>query len=301
MSKTAYPVLCGGTFFTLLLEARQARSGKKEQLYGKKDGLSEPETLAGLLRVMYPEYKQPSGESVFRTNTSDYKTCKNNGGNLPFFGQEISAFDKRVKSDYQAVLVSMCAFVKDFIEVGGSVKRDEWLVKALIDLIDSDQSVMDTDAFYVCEDGQPLTKTALRLMASFCFPAFLLGVWHFAIVCRADNTVGCATFNEWCPQNNRKPRTYTGTMGEKYADRNIVLTMPAVDKSAVDASATTIENGLYEEYSGETYYEEQPKPNPKPTTINQTINAPAVFFNSGANVMQINNTGTINIDRGGKA
>ena len=111
MSNNDYPVLCGGTFFTLLLEARQARSGKKEQLYGSRDGLSEPETLAGLVRVMYPEFRQPSGESTFRTNTADYKACRNSGGNLPFFDKEIRAFDNRIKSEYQTALVLMHNFI----------------------------------------------------------------------------------------------------------------------------------------------------------------------------------------------
>jgi len=111
VSNNDYPVLCGGTFFTLLLEARQARSGKKEQLYGSRDGLSEPETLAGLVRVMYPEFRQPSGESTFRTNTADYKACRNSGGNLPFFDKEIRAFDNRIKSEYQTALVLMHNFI----------------------------------------------------------------------------------------------------------------------------------------------------------------------------------------------
>lgn len=296
MTKATYPALCGGTFFTLLLEARQARSGKKEQLYGKRDGLSEPETLAGLIRVMYPEFTQPSGELTFRTNTADYKACRNNGGNMPFFDREIKAFDNRVKSDYRTALALMCKFINRYIEVGGSVKRDEWLVKALLDLIDNDQSIGNADAFYVCESGQALTKVSLRSVTTLCLPAFLLGVWHFAVVCRQDNTVGKDTFDEWCPPNNHNPRAYTGTMGDSIT-RSITLTMPEMFESEDEATATT-ENEPNTECNEP--YVKPPTSNPAPHTTTQIINSPAVFFNSGANGIQINNTGILNIDRGRK-
>lgn len=58
MSNIVYPVLCGGTFFTLVLEARRQRTSKRSQHAGELDGLSQPKTLAGLGRVVYPEYAE---------------------------------------------------------------------------------------------------------------------------------------------------------------------------------------------------------------------------------------------------
>jgi len=247
MAKNAYPVLCGGTFFTLLLDARKARSGKKTQLYGKRDGLTEPETLAGLVRVMYPEFKEPSGQSTFRTNTAEYKACKNNGGNLPFFDDVIGAFDNCVKSDYKTAFARMSRFVDQYIEVGGSVKKDERLVKALLDLIESDQSIDDTDVFFVCDNGSTVTKAALRTTTDICFPAFLLGVWHFVVFSRRSNMVGAATFNEWCPPNNQRARVYSGNMGECIT-RTINITdfdvaEPLDVKEAISEDEPTIEFG----------------------------------------------------------
>ena len=87
---------------------------------------------------------------------------------------------------------------------------------------------------------------------------------------------------------------YTGNDGSSIK-QDITITMPTIESVEVEASAA--EDESYAEYSNP--YEE-PTPDPAPNITNQTINAPAVFFNSGANAIQINNTGTLNIDRGGK-
>ena len=48
MTKNENLRLCGGTFFTLLLEARKQLLGANEHYAGKKDGLTEYETLIGV-------------------------------------------------------------------------------------------------------------------------------------------------------------------------------------------------------------------------------------------------------------
>jgi hypothetical protein len=280
MTSIIYPILCGGTFFTLLLEARKSRSGKKEQLYGSRDGLSEPEMLAGLIKVMYPEFKAPSSDRTFRTNTYDYKLCRSQGSNLPFFDTEIRAFDKRVKSDYQTALHQMCHFIDQFIEVGSSVKRDEWLVKALLELIDNDQSIEDSDAFYVCENGRSLSKAALRTVEALCFPAFLLGIWHFIVVNRHDNTVGKDTINSWCPSNNRNHRVYSGSMGESIS-RPICITIPVTDEEkpvVKEGEASEKYNEPAEEETARTFTANDPR---------QTIINGSVFQQYGTNNKQI--------------
>lgn len=294
LTRNVYPILCGGTFFTLLLEARKARTGKREQLRGKRDGLSEPETLIGLVRVMYPEYKEPSGRSTFRTNTADYKACRNNGSNLPFFDQETRAFDNCVRSDYQTALARMCGFVDQFIEVGSSVKRDEELVKALLDLIDTDQSIKDQDAFFACESGQPLTKAFLRSVTSICLPAFLLGVWHFVVVYRQNNTAGKDTFDEWCPPNNGSTRVYTGTMG-----RGITRTITVTVAETTDSEKRSDTNpGYSDPYANEI------SDNAAAESSSQTINNHGFIFQQfGKNNKQIVgniDTLVINNDWGGR-
>lgn len=56
MTKNDNVRLCGGTFFTLLLEARKPRYGVREHYMGDTDGLSEPETLIGLAKIIVPDF-----------------------------------------------------------------------------------------------------------------------------------------------------------------------------------------------------------------------------------------------------
>ena len=59
MAKKENLRLCGGTFFTLLLEARKQLLGANEHYAGKKDGLTEYETLIGLARVIRSDLATP--------------------------------------------------------------------------------------------------------------------------------------------------------------------------------------------------------------------------------------------------
>ena len=47
----------------------------------------------------------------------------------------------------------MCRFVDDFIDAGGDIKKDELLVKALVELISLDNCIDDSQPFYIKEDG----------------------------------------------------------------------------------------------------------------------------------------------------
>jgi putative hemolysin len=150
MANTDYPVLCGGTFFVLILEAHGARTGKKEQLYGKKDSLSAPSTLAALVKIMYPAYELPSDDKTAGTITSGYRYCKNEGVNLSFLNTgDVDLFDRRVKSNYWDVLREMSAFVDGFLDTELNGGKDERLVCQLLDLIEQDVSIKDSEEFYI--------------------------------------------------------------------------------------------------------------------------------------------------------
>ena len=64
MDFNEYPRLCGGTFFTLILQALRQRMNAREHYSGDSDGLSDPEVLVGLLRVINPAYADPGKEKL---------------------------------------------------------------------------------------------------------------------------------------------------------------------------------------------------------------------------------------------
>ena len=272
MDFNEYPRLCGGTFFTLILQALRQRMNAREHYDGDSDGLSDPEVLVGLLSVINPSYVDP-GKEKLKTTANNYKRCRTStSAYFPFDDEQvIAAFDKTVRTDYQSVLNRMIEFVNKFLDSGEPVYKDAGLVRALIDLIQQDQSIKGDDEFYIEPDGQAKKKTALGGLRKVCLPSFLLGVWHYVVMNREDNSVGKVTYEIWCPSNGGGPRKYTAHMGEGILDDLTTYCVAAEDKTETDtAAAETV------------IIEETPE-----QSVQQTVNNPFVF-----NFNQYGNNGT---------
>ena len=215
MTKHDYPRLCGGTFFILVLQALRQRFGAREHYAGDGDGLTDPEVLAGLIKVINPDYKDP-GKEKLKGTANNYKACKSSKGTyLPFDDEQVlSAFNNNVQTNYPAALNGMIKFVKEFLELGPAVHKDTNLVRALIDLILQDQSINSNEEFFIGESGERVKKSTLGDLQIVCLPSFLLGVWHYVVIYRKDNSVGKDTYDKWCPAQDRALRRYTAHMGE---------------------------------------------------------------------------------------
>jgi hypothetical protein len=294
MTKNENWRLCGGTFFTLLLQARKPRMGVRKHYMGESDGLSDPSALIALTKVMIPDYIAPitTMMGTFKGNTSDFKTCKiSSSAYLPFKDlAALNAFDDRIKTDYGSAMGTMSNFVFSFIDAATSTKKDEYLVKALLELIEKDDSIADGQAFYASEDGSIITKTNLLIASEFCLQSFLLGIWHFVLLNRKDNKVGQETYSEWCPPRGGAERIYTATLGE-------TITRPINVYSKVielTVEAEIVDDAPFEEY-GEPRHEDKSEEDTSKTT-QQTINNPIVFNQSGNNNIQIGSVETLTIN-----
>lgn len=277
MTNTDIPRLCGGTVFTLILEARQQRYGVREHFAGDSDGLSEMDTLIGLAQVMVPDLKRPAKtrEDVVQGNTTEFKICKTAGGKgyYPFSNRQAKkAFDDRVKEDYTEALKAMCDYVNNFIWVRGSGKQDENLVKALLDLIEQDDSIGDSQVFYIMPDGKPVTKHKINQIDGneICLQSFLLGVWHFAIMRREGNTIGKATMNDWCPSKGGALREYEGHMGEGLSRSFRLAYMDETNIPDSTDKAEYIDVVVVEEA-------ETTESDPQPQVVSQSVNNPVVI------------------------
>nr|DAQ74878.1 MAG TPA: hypothetical protein [Caudoviricetes sp.]DAV84011.1 MAG TPA: hypothetical protein [Bacteriophage sp.] len=225
MTNNDYPRLWGGTFFILVLQALRQRMKAREHYKGESDGLKDPNVLVGLIKVINPDYQEPSGDAL-KGKTNDFKSCKTSTGQYLPFGDtvEVEEFDSRVQTAYASALGQMDNFVGQFLETGTAVKKDERLVKALIDLIQQDKSIDAEEEFYILETGEKIKKAALGDLTTVCLPAFLLGVWHYVVVNRKDNQVGKDTYNQWCPLAGGGPRAYKGSMGKSITQEVSVYT-----------------------------------------------------------------------------
>jgi hypothetical protein len=285
------PRLCGGTFFVLLLQALKNRKGAREHYKGDRDGLSDPEVLIGLIKVINPDYDPPRLERI-KTKTNDFKACKLSKGEYLPFGNtpEIESFDDRVRTDYRSALMSMADFVNEFLDLGESVQKDIRLVKALIELVQLDGSIALEEGFFISEDGEQIKKAALGGLKRVCYPAFLLGIWHYVVMNRKDNSVGKATYDEWCPENGGGPRSYSGRMG-KDITAEIRTYMPEF-KGTEQADKA--------EPNDETNDEEQTKNEQIAGFSQQVINNPLFIQQNGDNNTILPNYGTVNLTIGGK-
>ncbi|MCF2652972.1 hypothetical protein [Anaeromassilibacillus senegalensis] len=272
MTINEYPRLCGGTFFTLVLQALQQRMNAREHYDGDSDGLSDPEVLVGLIKVINPAYTDP-GKERLKTIVNNYKRCESSTSTyFPFSDdQVVAAFDRTVRTDYQTALNGMVEFVNDFLDVSKAVHKDANLVRALVDLIQQDQSIESETEFYVGQNGEKKKKAALGDLKEVCLPSFLLGVWHFVVVNRKDNSVGKKTYDVWCPSAGGGQRKYIAHMGEGILEGLTISYADTVEK--VETDAEPVETVIIEDVP------EQP--------VQQTVNNPFVF-----NFNQYGNNGT---------
>ena len=272
MATNEYPRLCGGTFFTLVLQALRQRMKAREHYSGDSDGLSDPEVLVGLIKVINPDYTDPGKENLKGT-ANNYKACKiSNSTYLPFDDEQvISAFDSKVKTAYQSVLNRMIGFVNDFLDMSETVHKDVNLVRAIVDLIQQDQTIMAGDEFFIGQNGEKKKKAALGDLKEVCLPSFLLGVWHYIVVNRKDNGIGKATYDVWCPSAGGGQRKYIAHMGKGLLESLTISYADIVEKAEMDAEP--VETVIIEGTSDQQ--------------VQQMVNNPFVF-----NFNQYGNNGT---------
>ena len=206
----------------------------------------------------------------------------------------LTAFDKCVKENYQVVLNRMIEFCDEFLHVKDSTKKDEGLVKALVDTIDKDDSIGSDHIFYVLQDGTGVSKAEIVKSQSFCFQAFLLGILHFSVMRTDPATIGKETFDLWCPPKNRAPRTYEGTMGE---DWNIDVELTYAEANVEEAEKPEIVD-IIEADREQGYKEQQSDVNEQNTKVTPQMNF--TFNVTGNNNSFYNHVDTVNNYYGGK-
>lgn len=217
MFMTDKPRLCGGTFFVLLLRAKRSRVKKEIRQFGN-GGVTNPELLKSLILLFDPDYTAPKGTSL-ETNTSLYKFCEISSADcLPFFDTTlINTFDRKIKTEYRNELYNMKNLVDFFLTTEKLAKTRE-LVYGVLNLIKDDVSIKSQDAFYALPNGMAISKDNLLSITEVNLYALLLGVWHFILLNRTDNTIGKSTIKEWHrpPTEKGDRHTFISPIGDTY-------------------------------------------------------------------------------------
>lgn len=288
--------LCGGTFFILLSDARKPLLSKAENYKGKKSGITEVELLLALTKIVVPDIPEPMSSELktLRDNTRDFKSCENWGGGFLRLGDKSiqKSFDERVKNNYSESLTAMSKLVEKYVDARTSTKKDEYLVKALVEVIIGDDKILPEQLLYIQTNGQPIEKKMLSSISEICLQSFLLGIWHFVLTAVENNTVGKDTYNAWCPPHNGSKgskREYVAAIGENsnlnihlsYYENDHLCDESSDDVSGMENTAEIVDTEIVDDIENDD-------------TITQYIDN-SVMVNIG-NGMQIKeNHGTLNI------
>lgn len=204
--------LCGGTFFVLLLRAKYKRTEDIPVSVSerKKIKLTESACLIGLIRVFDPDYVTPSER--IKTDTGDYKKCgKSDGVNLPLTDVGLlEQFDRDVRTHYRVPLKRM----RDFCNMYVDNREAEWLIHALLELMARDRSILQSTRMYCNFDGTAINFGYLEVARRVYLPAFLLGIWHFILTQRPDNSVGKETYQAWFRLEKGSTDTWISDIGQ---------------------------------------------------------------------------------------
>lgn len=121
--------LCGGTFFILISDARNPMPSHAERYMGKQSGITEPETLLALVRIVSPDIPDPlrSEDKSFRDGTLDFKSCQGWGWRSFLLNNKSvkKSFDDRIKSTYTECLAAMTAFTNKYLDLRSSTRKDD--------------------------------------------------------------------------------------------------------------------------------------------------------------------------------
>lgn len=237
MPENKIPYLCGGVLFFLMAHMKPSAGTARDHQSGLKDDHSDPVVMQDLIFAV-----KGSKYTTAAKDTSNYRECKNNGSvNVPFNDVALcSSYDNAVKNEYSDTLKRMSEFVQSHLDLS----KKEWFIKVILDIVENDADIAETDEFYIVRDGSARTKEAIRTTEEFSLPAFLVGIMHYILVNRHDkNTMGVATLEAWGQKTPRKPRKYTGNAGESIV-RNISVSVDIPNTESVPVAVTVgVESG----------------------------------------------------------
>lgn len=190
------PRLCGGTFFTLLLPARQNTKKSQNFLFKELMSIYDP-TVSGIYL------------DSFKTPASQFKNCNQTyRSDYIKIGDPATqrAFENRFENDYESLLMEAEKLCDDYLTRGRS-SRSDIFVRDVLEVIMLDNSIPDDTEFHIGNNGAVITKENLSETPFLYLPSFVLGIWYYICTERTDNAVGEKTIIAW----NEKP--FMGTRG----------------------------------------------------------------------------------------
>ena len=131
----------------------------------------------------------------------------------------MDSFSREIREDYDNPSDRMSAFCKKYFESMSS-ERTYRLTCALRELLELDSSIDDNERLYVRRNGLVFTKHEYLTAGEYNLSRLMLGLWHFIITKRPDNSVGADTYDHWFapPEQPGAKREFISDIGLKYIE-----------------------------------------------------------------------------------
>lgn len=218
MTPENIPHLCGGILFDLLLEARKPRRKARNKLNGGSDGLTAPGVYAGLIHIVTGEDISTYAGTTLEKCASDYKKCLSSTGTyVPFTDSATqSSFDAAYKRKDPDLLERTSGFIDNYL----NNSKCEWLVRALIETMQSESHLQDVEIDITYDTA--LKVSELHTAQIIIFLPFFLSVLHFVMVNCPDCESGRPTFETWYSQASPKAEwKFNSKIGEGIQPLNV--------------------------------------------------------------------------------
>ena len=149
MSNEHYPYLCGGILLNLLIEAKKPAISSREKLNGKKSLISDADILKGLIKLVTGE-EVIASSATLKKDTSEYKKCNINSTSIITFTEASTIATFRDK--YFNHCWELVEEVAEFIDTYLFENKLNWLIKSLLEIIISDNNILDEHKFLFSKD-----------------------------------------------------------------------------------------------------------------------------------------------------
>lgn len=293
--------LTPGTFFVLLQQALWPRTKARDSLAGKSDGLSNPNVLQGLIRIVQPDFIQPKAGDSFKQETSKLMNCHSDGGTtyLPVGGEHFARnFMHLMGNDLSGALERTKQFVDQFLDIDNKAL---YLARLLRTAVARDTTIACDCELVPLLGRESLTKDELLNASCVCLDALVLGLWSHVSCNVRHNTAGRATFERWhhAPASHKARWRFDAEVFGVDESWTPIITRydPGDKESSADA-------GRDEEIIEAEIVDDDQASDHNETSADADFEkahavTPHVVFNQyGANSQQIGSVGTLNIGRG---
>jgi hypothetical protein len=262
----------------------------RSHISGNHDDHSDPVVMKDLIYTF-------TGSRNFGApkDTSEYKEGKTEGTvNIPFNDVvKISAFQKLVDENYLLALERM----KFFTDKHFNRETSEWFVGALLEIMQNDNSIGDSQEFYVTANGESTTKEQLLKNKSFELEPFLVGILLFVLSeRRGENKKGIATLNALGRKENRKPRIFSSDIGQVMARKITVSDWVKVESSNNDQNKKASADKSEEAHVLNDFDTFKKNNNHKRKSKCKTVNNQTIVVQKGNKNINVTNNGTMNFD-----